>query len=203
MATASGISRLTLSLGAAIFATFPAFADKGGAAGGELQNPSAEIRQKSTSGSGNLLAMEVSTSQACYGPGNTVCYTLSMQDLQGPVTGFQAFLEYDITQLTFDPGASSYTASPFGLHVLPMASAEVSPGSLNLSGAVDFTIPQPPTTSDAVLATLCFTVLPGNDGETANVLLRVEPPFVTTLSLHGKPVPTTFVPSAGALLDET
>ncbi|MDX2199389.1 MAG: HYR domain-containing protein [Phycisphaerae bacterium] len=148
------------------------------------------------------LIIAVQDPQPCYGAGNTVCFTLSMQNLPQPVTGFQAFLQYDPTQLTYQGALSSYTSSPFGLHVQGITTAEIAPGQLNLDGSIDFSIPQPPTNANSLLATLCFTVDAGNDGEVADLLQRVFGPFQTAVSFQGSPIPTTFIASGGILLDE-
>ena len=153
-------------------------------------------------GAGELI-LEIANPQACYGPGNTVCYTLSMRNLTQLVTGFNAFLEFDPTQLTYQGALSSYTATPFGLHVQNLLAAEVAPGNLNFDGSVNFFPPQPPTMADALLVTICFTVNSGNDGETANILDRVVNPFQTSLSFQGTPISTTFIAPPGILLDET
>lgn len=135
------------------------------------------------------------------GPGDLVSIELWMRNLQQPVTGYQAFLEYDPTLLAFQPLLSSYTVAPFPQNVQPISSAEVNPGQLNLDGSSDFG--GPGTSADALLATLVFEVLPGADCQTTDVSFRLNPPFFSEVSFEGSPLLTDLIDSPLMTLDDT
>lgn len=140
----------------------------------------------------NRLEWEIVDPQSCYAAGDVVCVTLTMKCLDQPVTGFNAFLEYEADLLDFLPGASSYTMSPFPVHISNPLTAVVAgdAGKVDLDGAVFFG--GAGTQADAVLATLCFEVRPAGGGQILAFEFR-PPPSPTIgneLSFEGVPVPT-------------
>lgn len=88
--------------------------------------------------------------------GSEVTVTLSMRDLFGrPVAGFQAFLEFDPSELAFVSG--EYTVEPFGSALIdPIAATD---NAVNLAAGVDVLGGQAPAGDDALLATLTFQAL--------------------------------------------
>ena len=138
------------------------------------------------------LELRVQNPTDCYEAGDHICVDLVMTCLDQPVTGFNAFVAYDATLLDFIPGASSYTNSPFPIHLASPVSASImgSTGQINLDGSID------PFGSgvedDAVLATMCFEVRPGMGGQIYDFAFRTppSPTFGNELSVDGAPVPT-------------
>lgn len=151
------------------------------------------------------LALEAQ--DACLSAGEMqLVVQLWMRDVIKPVTGFQAFLEYDSLRLTFNNTLSKYNdpndpnavtpSQPFSTHVVPMLFAELTTGQLNLDGSVPLTYTGAGFTGDALLATLVFDVKDPNwlDCETAEVAFRTPPvPFLSELSFQGVPIPTGLV----------
>jgi len=122
-------------------------------------------------GSGNdvtLLAqaagtLEIVYDKSCYKPGETLTATVRMKGLSAPAAGFQAFLAYNSSRLAFTstpPTPAIYTPAPFGLPVLN-TSALVNPSSgiLNLASGINQLGGQSPSSADADLAILKFTVM--------------------------------------------
>ncbi len=144
------------------------------------------------------LAIEPVDPQDCYVEGEKICVDVWMRCLTEPVTGFNAFIRFDADILDFLPGDSSYTNSPFPLHIASPLAASIdgSIGTVNIDGSVAFM--DPGADQDALLATLCFIVKPGMGGEII-VIDFGDPPSPTIgneLSIEGEPVPTnldTFV----------
>ena len=89
-------------------------------------------------------------------PGQQVQVVLRMTNVPPatPAAGFQAFLSFNSTQMTFISG--TYTTSPFGLPILTPIAASGS--NINLAAGVDAFVGQPPSSADADLATLTFQV---------------------------------------------
>jgi hypothetical protein len=89
-------------------------------------------------------------------PGEQVQIVLRMSDIPpaSPAAGFQAFLRFNSTQMTFVSGA--YTPSPFGLHILnPITAAGP---DINLAAGINTFTSQLPSAANADLATLTFQV---------------------------------------------
>lgn len=155
--------------------------------------------------SDNTLSLDLINPKTCYMAGDQVCLEVRMSNLTQNVTGFQAFLQFNNGALMFDTSASSYyTTSPFPVHIQPMATAEVSPGAINLDGAAPFVGPGSGGTNlDSLLAVLCFTVKPGNDGLLTNISFRTVPFFNSELSFQGSPIVTTLLNSGSFTIDQT
>ncbi len=87
-------------------------------------------------------------------PGPSLSLALRVTDI-GPIpaAGWQAFLEYDTTRVTFVAGA--YVTTQFGLPVINPITP-VAPGVLNLAAGINPTIFQPPTNFDQDVAYLLF-----------------------------------------------
>jgi hypothetical protein len=132
------------------------------------------------------------------GVGDIVEVELWMRDLPQEVSGFQAFVEYDITVLDYEGDLSEYTLSPFSLHIQPLSTAEVSPGQINLDGSVGFF--DPGTTEPALLATLRFSVV--EECAVTSVDFRPGPPD-TILAFEGLEVPTDPIDSRDFVMDGT
>jgi hypothetical protein len=99
--------------------------------------------------------------------GDEVTVVVRMSNLGSELAaGFQAFLEYDPDQLAFMSG--SYTAVPFGLHVInPIVSVD---HTIDLASGVNFFAGQQPTSSDADLVHLTFELQ--QDGCVASLVFR-------------------------------
>ncbi len=124
---------------------------------------------------------------------------LWMRDLAKNANGFQAFLEYDDSVLSYNGGASDYTSSPFPLHIQPIGSAEVSPGKLNLDGSDSFG--GDGTNVDSLLATLVFDV--SIDCGPTSVDFDTGGPFPSELSFDGTALPTNLANTPSLTLDDT
>jgi hypothetical protein len=152
----------------------------------------------------NSLSLDIINPKSCYKVGDQICTQLNMSHLTQNVTGFQAFLQYDNSLLTFNPGSSTYTSSPFPVHIQSMSGAEVSPGQINLDGSAPPVGPGSGGTNvDSLLATLCFTVNAGNDGASTDFSFRTVPSFNSELSFQGSPVPTALLDSGSFSIDQT
>ncbi|MCH8879170.1 MAG: HYR domain-containing protein [Planctomycetes bacterium] len=115
------------------------------------------------------------------------------------VTGFQAFLEFDVLVLSYRGDLSTYTSIPFPLHMQAITTAEVSAGQLNLDGSV--ALGDPETTTDALLATLVFDVVA--DCGPTSIDFRTGGEFSSALSFEGNPLVTVLVNSPSLTLDDT
>lgn len=135
-------------------------------------------------------------------PGETglqVEVELWMLDPASVVSGFQAFLQYDDAVMSFRGDLSSYTATPFPLHVQNLLTAEVAPGELRVDGSNAFL--GPGATADALLATLVFDV--DLECSTTTVDFDLGQPFPSTLSFAGFPLPTNLTNTPAFTLDDT
>ncbi len=124
---------------------------------------------------------------------------LNMRDIVGTnVTGFQAFVTYDPTILAFNCGLSSYTNTPFPLHIVPICDADnFETGELWLDGSVNFG--GQGTNQNSLLATLVFNVL--DQCETTMLGFTHHPPFFSELSFQGEPIPTALRSTSTFTLD--
>jgi len=102
------------------------------------------------------IELRVEGSPGPFDAGDTVTVGVWMTDLGGtPAAGFQAFLEFDETQLDFV--AAGYTSSPFGLPVIMPVVPDAN--AIDLASGIDTFDGDPPTTADARLATITFVAL--------------------------------------------
>jgi hypothetical protein len=90
----------------------------------------------------------------CVQPGEQITVLLSMQCIAQPVRGYQAFLEFDNSVLSFGPG-SYELPDPFGLPIITPIQAVG--GDIDLAAGVDDQSGQEPASDSALLATLTFT----------------------------------------------
>lgn len=144
--------------------------------------------------------------------GKQVRFELWMRNLQQNITGFQAFVAYETSELTFVPTLSSYAAVPFPVHITQMLHAESGHvGRLHLDGSAPLD-PNDPlyngTDSDSLLATLVFTVIAECQTTAASFTTYDPPPpggpvFASELSYLGVVVPTITVDSPTIYLDDT
>jgi hypothetical protein len=90
-------------------------------------------------------------------PSNLVQVTLRMVDVAPatPAAGFQAFLTFDTTRLSFVNGL--YTSNPFGLHIIAPITAVGN--TIDLAAGINTFVGQPPTSADSDLVVLTFQVL--------------------------------------------
>lgn len=138
------------------------------------------------------LELRIQDPVDCYEAGDRICVDLVMTCLDQPVTGFNAFIQYDADLVDFVPAASSYTNDPFSVHIVspPTASVMSGTGVINLDGSI---MPEGAASDeDAVLATLCFDVRPNMGGQSYPFEFAVppSPTFGNELSVDGSPVPT-------------
>jgi hypothetical protein len=151
-----------------------------------------------STGSGSLT---LEASDTCIQNGQTqITVELWMRNLSQSVTGFQAFVEFDDTKFSLlSAPTSSYTASPFPLHLRNFTPGpsyvQTSAGHLSLDGSVTFG--GAAVSGDFQLATLRFSVLPAGwtECETTNLVFVDSPPFLTELSLNGAGIPTCKIDS--------
>ena len=149
---------------------------------------------------GASLVLEADATQQdqdCDMPGVQVAFRLYDRNLDSAVTGYQAFLQFDATKLTYVGASSSYSAGPFEAHVQSAASANVATGKLRLDGS-SF---DGSTTADNLLATLVFTAL--DQCSSFAVDFDLTQPFPSELSNMGGPVTTALVNSGSIIADDT
>jgi hypothetical protein len=133
-------------------------------------------------------------------PGQPVQVRLYLTDLGGnEAAGFQAFLQYDQSELNFVSG--SYTAAPFGLWVLDPIAA--SGGLIDLAAGIDVINRQPPTSADSLLVTLNFTSVAGGCGVRSVRFRTHNPPTRVTSPLGQSIVPLNLesLPGHGCAAD--
>jgi hypothetical protein len=112
------------------------------------------------------------------------------------VTGYQAFLAFDESELTYVGAASSYTLLPFETHVQDIGSANVATNEIRVDGSTMTTV-----TGDAKLATLIFTVDVECDGK--EIDFDLTQPFDSEVSFAGMPLATDLVNSGPIVGDDT
>jgi hypothetical protein len=146
------------------------------------------------------LALSVASCQddADLSSGYQIEVELDMQNLVGTASGYAAFIVYDLSVFAYRGDLSSYTGTPFTLHINPALQAD--DGLLELDGSVGFGGPN--TAGDALLATLVFDVLtPCNPASPIN--FYVIGPFASKLSLDGTEITTTLIDPTAFTLDDT
>jgi hypothetical protein len=153
-------------------------------------NVTASPRSAPTGDPFGQLTLELVEPGACQSS-VMVCVELWMRDIVNTnVTGFNAFVTYDETVLSFNCDESSYTDLPFPLHIPGDICDAIGdpphPGRLDLSSSD--VLGGEGTNEDSLLATLCFDVLfeCGN----SSIGFTHFPPFYTELSFEGLPVAT-------------
>ncbi|MFO0839494.1 MAG: lamin tail domain-containing protein [Phycisphaerae bacterium] len=122
---------------------------------------------------------------------NLVSVELYMFNLTQNVTGFQAFLQFDDGKLNYRGDLSSYTNSPFLLHIGLIGSAQVGTGQLNLNGSD--VLGGIGTNATSLLATLVFEVDTWPDCASTSIGFRTFGPFISELSKNGVPIVTPLV----------
>jgi len=150
------------------------------------------------SGSALVLSAADCQDDADASAGDQIEVELEMLDLVGHASGFQAFVDYDMGTLLYRGDLSSYSSSPFPLHVSPILQAD--DGRLELDGSA--ALGAPGTTADAVLATLVFDVIT-TCGPHVPATFEVGGAFDSELSFTGLPIPTTLTDAAAVTLDDT
>ena len=147
----------------------------------------------------NRLGLDIVDEQTCYGTDDLIEVELNMNCLEGDVTGFFASVSYDPTFFELQTVLSSYTLTPFALHIsVPIVDA--GGGTILLDGSVGFT--DPGSAADALLATLVFKVLAGNDGSETAVAFTLGGDFPTELSHLGLPLATRLSNPLGWTIDD-
>lgn len=131
------------------------------------------------------LRLHLTPPNLCAQPGQIVTVSLSMADLgANQAAGFQAFLAYDQTKLTYHSG--SYTVTPFGLPILvPIVGGG---GEIDLAAGINQLGGQTPTNADATLATLNFVVATPPPSWWTAVTFRTNKPPTTLSTLGGAPI---------------
>ncbi len=146
-----------------------------------------------------LEADACQTDQDCNLPGVQIEVGLYQRNLGAGATGFQSFLSFDPGAMTFEAAASSYAANDYTTHIQAMAGAQVVPGELRLDGSVGFG--GSPTTGDARLATLVFTV--ASECTPVSLDFDLTQAFDSELSLLGSAVVTGLMDSPTIVADAT
>ncbi len=146
------------------------------------------------------LTLEIDLKGSCTNAANgQISVELWMRDLvNGNASGFQAFLEFDDALLNYLPGSSSYTNSPFPLHITPIAAAQTGVGMLRLDGSANFN--DNGSDQDSLLATLVFQINQ-QCGPPAGVAFDTGGAFPSELSYQGNPIATGLVDSPAFVLD--
>jgi hypothetical protein len=118
------------------------------------------------------------------GPGMTIA--VNLQNLPVPIAGWQAFLEYDTTKMTFLTGA--YVTTQFGLPVINPIAA--SAGTLNVAAGIDPTLSQPPTLLSPQDTAYLIFVSTGT-GCRPRIRVRANVPPTRLSDINGFDVPIT------------
>ncbi len=151
-----------------------------------------------TNGTSLLLEADACQSdQDCNLPGVQVKVRLYARNLASAATGYQAFLSYNSSLLSYVGASSSYSASPFSSHLQPIATADVVPGQLRLDGS-SFS---GSTIADSLLATLVFTV--ANECTPFDLDFDLTQAFDSELSYVGVPLVTSLMNSGSLVADAT
>lgn len=152
---------------------------------------------------GTTLALEGDACQPdrdCNLPGTQIEVELWARNLASDVSGYQAFLDFDDSAMTFEGSESAYAAGIFTGHVQSMASAEVAPGKLRLDGFTAFGSGDS-TDEDELLATLVFTV--ASECVPVAVTFDLGQPFDSEVSHLGVPLATALIDSSPIVGDGT
>ncbi len=145
-----------------------------------------------------LEADAVQADQDCNTPGIQIAFDLNQRQLATNATGYQAFLAFDETLMTFEPTLSSYSAGPYSTHIQAMSGAEVAPGELRLDGSVAFG--GAGADADAALATLVFTVA---ECTAVSLDFDLTQGFASELSYQGSAIATSLLNSGVIVADDT
>jgi HYR domain len=145
-------------------------------------------------GSGTL---ELEVYYACLSD-SQIQVELWMSDVSYLVTGFQAFLAYDDTVLTYNGALSSYNSAVFNDHFTDIDDAETAAGQLMLDGNDSSSVG---TDQDMLLATLVFTV--DTPCSTTEVEFDLTQDFDSELSYLGEPLASTLTDTIPFKLDST
>lgn len=134
-------------------------------------------------------------------PGHQIKVTLNIRNPDSvPITGYQAFVKFNAGTMTYVGATSSYSASPFSLHLQPIGTANVDLGELRLDGSVGFG--SPAITGGANAATLYFTVAGGGCGNHF-VEFDLDETFDSEVSNLGVPYATDLLDSPTIKTDST
>ncbi|MBN2559844.1 MAG: hypothetical protein JXQ75_02800, partial [Phycisphaerae bacterium] len=131
----------------------------------------------------NRLVLTVGGGEGCVQPGATVTVTMSQANLTIPMQGYQAYLQFDTSKLTFISGA--YTPEPYGNWIFSPIHAVGS--DIDLASFINIAGGQTPTQDDADLLTLTFTA--GFTEGVAQIEFDTPPPNTEFIDMYGYAVP--------------
>jgi hypothetical protein len=135
-------------------------------------------------------------------PGTQIKFTLNVRNPDSVLmTGYQAFLEFNPAEMTFVAASSSYSASPFPLHLTPMSGALSGGNKLKLDGSVG--LGSPAISDDALAATLIFTVNPSTACAGTALSFDLSGSFASETSNAGVPYATDLLNSPSVVSDTT
>ncbi|RKZ11539.1 hypothetical protein DRQ53_15895, partial [bacterium] len=146
-----------------------------------------------------LEAAACQRDQDCDLPGVQIEIDLYQRNLGTNATGFQGFFSFDDSVLTYEGLASSYSASPYSVHIQNIATAEVAAGELRLDGSASFG--GSGDDADSLLATLVFTV--ASECTPVSLAFDLGQGFDSELSFQGAPIVTTILNSPTIIADDT
>ncbi len=129
-------------------------------------------------------------------PGHQIAVELWMRNLSQEITGFQAFVQFDVTKLSFVSG--TYTDVPFDQHI-PTTITATPAGEIDVSSSSSAGLPG--TSADSLLATFVFTVIEACES-TAVTFRDPVGPFTSELSFEGVPVSTALMDTPFFDLDD-
>ncbi len=136
-----------------------------------------------TSGLPAVLSLVRTGSTGLIAPGDPITIEVRMSDLRlNEAAGFQAFLEFDATRMSFVSG--SYSPAPFGLPLITPISADGT--TIDLASRIDPAMMQEPTSKDAVLAELTFSSLAFQCSPT--IVFRAHDPATEITREDGTPI---------------
>lgn len=108
-------------------------------------------------------------------PGTQIAVELWMRDLDARPIGFESTITFDTATLGYRGDLASYAVTPFGTHVLPIASSEIAMGQLHLDGSGSMS-----DWADGRLATLVFDLL----SDCAQTTVEFTPDVVSSLQFY-------------------
>ena len=158
------------------------------AAGGDEEGGSRHLSRDGCPGAPALLSLRIdSPPDHCLHAGDLLQVTLSMSCLDVPLTGYQAFLEYDPNVLSFVQG-DYILPEPFGLPLIyPIAGDQ---GELSMAAGLNPFSGQDPAQDDADLVTLVFQANTAQD--ITRLRFRVDVPATRATTLDGPVSPAVF-----------
>lgn len=147
----------------------------------------------------NALWLGIAAESVYVRPGDACVVTLNQGGLAVLVVGYQAFLQYDVSKLAISTGQIAFEPTPYGLPILK----HIQGSEIDLACGINQVAGQTPTSVDAVLATMSFTVPVGTPDGTTAVGFRTHDPATIFTDADGVEVAPLLVESPTIYIDGT